>query len=66
MPKFKVLVGHCSVVGDVYPGDVIEISERDAISPLHFGSIEPVPVEPPVEPVPVASSKKTGAQKEDQ
>ena len=37
--KYFVLDGFAAVGGDVYPGDVIELSERDAHAPLSVGRI---------------------------
>lgn len=56
MAKYRVVRSHCLGGGiDVWQGDEIELSERDAQSKVAAGWITPIPDEPPPAAPPEAS-----------
>jgi len=59
MPRYLVLDGFClgGSHGDAYPGDVVELAEKDARSHLSIGRLRPAPDAPATPAVPAASDE---------
>jgi hypothetical protein len=66
MRRYRVLSGFCSTVGDVAPGQVIELPDAEARFNIHLGRLallEETPAAPPAPPtMSTAVSERPAAQ----